>query len=292
VQLAPTLAPPVAQIERAAFLAQVRKLGGEGTVLDDKVDPTTQVSNFQQAMVLGAEAIGVYPLDAATLTPVLNQAKLAGIPVIVEDFTQGGGAPPAGAGPFTSQISYSRDYTAFQYMKYIASVKPGANVGIITLNVPVPGLVYMAQREADWAEKFGLHVVGTEQQGTDDEAGGQQATTALMARYPQMDAVVAYSDVVIEGAAAAAKTAGRPLIAVGTIGDSTAIDAAKKGLLVDFSINAALIGVAFANGLCTLSVNKEAAIAPLIRAEVEGPINQKTAGNFPSAEQQLKALFP
>lgn len=273
-------------IEKEAFDRQVAKLGGQSVVIDDKIDPTQQVANFRNEISEGYKAISVYPLDPSTMNAAFAEAKSKGVGVIVIDYTQG--AVPANA-DYSSDVSSVRDNLAYQQMKVIAERDPGAQIGLITLSVQVPGIQYQIQRLQYWAQKMGLKVDGVQQQGTDDPAGGQQAGTALLARFPDIKAIATYNDQVSLGVANAAKLMHKKVLSIGANGNPNAIAAAAKGTIVDFETNDPLEGVALANGLCALSIGEK--IPTEIRASIIGPIDQSNASTVPSQQQLMTKVF-
>ena len=54
-------------------------------MLDDALDVDKQVSNMQQLLAQKVKAIVFYPLDPKAMTPVLDQAKKQGVPVVAID---------------------------------------------------------------------------------------------------------------------------------------------------------------------------------------------------------------
>ena len=72
-----------------AAIAQAKAYGCKIIVLDDALSPDKQVSNMQQLLAQGAQAIIFYPLDPKATLPVLAQAKSKGVPVIAIDATFG-----------------------------------------------------------------------------------------------------------------------------------------------------------------------------------------------------------
>lgn len=81
-----------------AAVAQAKADNCKIITLDDALSPDKQVSNMQQLLAQGVQAIIFYPLDPKATLPVLAQAKKAGVPVIAIDATFGNPklpSPPA-----------------------------------------------------------------------------------------------------------------------------------------------------------------------------------------------------
>ena len=211
-------------------VAQAKAFGCKIITLDDALSPDKQVSNMQQLLAQGAQAIIFYPLDPKATTPVLAQAKSKGIPVIAIDATFGNPKLPVDPGIVT-QVWQGRDIMAFLQVQALAKVKPGAKVGLIGIGAPVPALKYLNQREAFYAKKAGLTVLGTQDNPTDDVTGGEKAGNALIQRYSNMDAVIGYNDPSAIGAVTAARGAGRSLTVIGLNGTSDGIAGVRNGQL-------------------------------------------------------------
>src|SRR5262245_37479478 len=211
-------------------IAQAKAFGCKIIVLDDALSPDKQVSNMQQLLAQGAQAIIFYPIDPKATTPVLAQAKKKGVPAIAIDATFGNPKLPVTPGIVT-QVWQGRDIMAFLQAKAMAAAKPGAKVGLIGIGAPVPALKYLNAREAFYAKKDGLTVVGTQDNPSDDVTGGEKAGNGLIQRYPDMDAVIGYNDPSAIGAVTAARGAGKKIVAVGLNGTSDGIAGVRDGRL-------------------------------------------------------------
>jgi ABC-type sugar transport system substrate-binding protein len=218
------------QYMQKGAIAQAKALKCKIIVLDDALDVDKQVSNMQQLLAQKVNAIVFYPLDPKAMTPVLAQAKKQGVPVVAIDANFGD--PKAKATPgIVAGVWQGRDIMAFLQVQALAKVKPGAKVGLIGIGAPVPALKYLKAREAFYAKKAGLTVVGSQDNPTDDVTGGEKAGNALIQRYPDMDAVIGYNDPSAVGAVIAARAAGRKLTVIGLNGTSDGIAAVKNGRL-------------------------------------------------------------
>jgi ABC-type sugar transport system substrate-binding protein len=211
-------------------IAQARAFGCKIIVLDDALSPDKQVSNMQQLLAQGAQAIIFYPIDPRATKPVLAQAKKKGVPVIAIDATFGNPKLPVTDGIVT-QVWQGRDIMAYLQVKALAAAKPGAKVGLIGIGAPVPALKYLNARETYYAKKAGLTVVGTQDNPTDDVTGGEKAGNGLIQRYPDMDAVIGYNDPSAIGAVTAARGAGKKLVVVGLNGTSDGVAGVRDGRL-------------------------------------------------------------
>ena len=189
-----------------AVVAQGKAYGCRVITLDDALDPDKQVSNMEQLLAQNADVIIFYPLDPKATTPVLRKARSQGVPVLAVDASFGNTkAVPL----ITSQVWQGRDIQAYLQAQAMARAKKGAKLGLIGIGVPVPALKYLNKREAQWAKQFGLSVVGSRDNPSDDVTGGEKAANGLLQAYSDMDAVIGYNDPSALGAVVAARGAGR-----------------------------------------------------------------------------------
>jgi ribose transport system substrate-binding protein len=218
------------QYMQKAAKAQAKALKCKLILLDDALDVDKQVSNMQQLLAQKVDAIVFYPLDPKAVIPVLKQAKKQGVPVVAIDANFGNPKAKSADG-IVAGVWQGRDIMAFLQVQAMAKAKPGAKVGLIGIGAPVPALKYLKAREAFYAKKAGLTVIGSQDNPTDDVTGGEKAGNALIQRYSDMDAVIAYNDPSAVGAVIAARAAGRKLTVVGLNGTSDGIAAVKDGRL-------------------------------------------------------------
>jgi ribose transport system substrate-binding protein len=207
--------------------AQASALGMKYIGLDDGLSIDKQVSNFNQLLARGANAIALYPLAPNALRASLAKAKRQGVAVIGFNvtFTKSAKAPG-----YDAQIWEGRDAEAYLSVAELARVAPRGKVVIVGIGAPVPAIKYLAQRYRFWAKKFGLQVIGEQDNPTDDIPGGRQAMSGLLGKYSDIDGVLAYNDESAVGSYTAARSAGRNDIKIiGINGSSLGISALDAG---------------------------------------------------------------
>jgi ribose transport system substrate-binding protein len=195
--------------------------------LDDGLSLDKQVSNFNQLLAQGANAIVLYPLAPDALRASLAKAKKQGVAVVGLNvtFTKSAKAPG-----YNAQVWEGRDTEAYLSVAQMAKLVPHGNVGVIGIGAPVPAIKYLAQRYRYWAQRFGLKVVGESDNASDDIPGGNKAMAGLLGKYSKIDGVLAYNDESAVGAYTAARTAGRNGIKfVGINGSSLGLSALRAG---------------------------------------------------------------
>jgi ribose transport system substrate-binding protein len=219
---------PAQKAEQDAAGAEAKRLGCSYTALDDMVTPTTQVNNFNQLVAQKVNAILVFPIVASALTPSLAKAKAAGI------FVVGQSAPiAADSAPIPGYVTdglHMSDTEAYLRVKSIAAAKPGASFVEMGLGAPVELLQYYSTRTKYWAAKFGLKYLGEIDCQQDDPASYATAMSAILGKYPSLQALFTFSDNSAVGAAAVADSSGKGSILIsGGDGSSNAINQIKAG---------------------------------------------------------------
>lgn len=276
------------QYMQKGAVAQAKALRCKIITLDDALSVDKQVSNMQQLLAQKVNAIIFYPLDPKAVNPVLAQAKKQGVPVVAED--AGFGDPKAKGIPGVSAgVWQARDIQAYLQVQALRKAKPGAKVGLIGIGAPVPALKYLAARQAFYAKKAGLTVVGVQDNATDDVTGGQKAGNALVQRYPNMDAVIGYNDPSAIGAVIAARSVGKKLTVVGLNGTSDGLAAVKDGRLVaTVRSESVSIGQELVRGAYLLvTKQKLPAKVVVVRPNV---VTKANVNKLPSWDAQLKAI--
>jgi len=219
---------PAQKAEQDAAQTEAKRLGCGFIALNDQVTPTTQVNNFNQLVAQKVSAIIVFPIVASSLTPSLQKAKAAGIYVL------GQSAPVAANDPripgYSTNMLHMSDTEAYLRVKSIAEAKPGARFVEMGLAAPVQLLQYYAARTKYWAAKFGLHYLGEIDAPQDNPAGYASATSAILAKYPTMQALFTFSDNSAVGAASVIRSSGKSGILIsGADGSEESFNAIRAG---------------------------------------------------------------
>lgn len=219
---------PAQKAEQDAAQAEAKRLGCGFIALNDQVTPTTQVNNFNQLVAQKVSAIIVFPIVASSLTPSLKRAKAAGIYVL------GQSAPVAANDPaipgYSTNMLHMSDTEAYLRVKSVAAAKPGARFVEMGLAAPVAVLQYYAARTKYWAAKFGLHYLGEIDAAQDNPGGYSQAASAILAKYPTMQALFTFSDNSAVGAASVLRSSGKSGILIsGADGSEESFNAIKAG---------------------------------------------------------------
>lgn len=189
---------------------QVEELGGTSVEADAQLNPDKQVTDFQQMVNRGVDAIAIVPIaEPKLLGPVMKQAAEKGIPVVGMDALPG---VPGALPGFVTDIWQQRDKMVYLEVKAAAeALGEGAKVGQIGLAAPVPLFNFAEERTEFWAKKFGLDIVEKVESKSDNIEGGQKAAEGLLAKNPDIVGIIGYNDEPAIGAASAARAAGREI---------------------------------------------------------------------------------
>src|SRR5581483_4479936 len=177
-----------------AMKDETQKLGGTYVEKDAEGDVNKQVSQFDQLLAQKVDGIAVFALDPKSLAPDVARARKAGIHLVTIDFNFTD-TSAAGLQGYESQVWQARDRAAYLTAQAMAKqLGQGATIGTIDFAIKVPSIVFSIQRDAYWAQKFGLKVSGNASNPTDDIAGGEKAMTTLLGKDNSIKGVMAYND--------------------------------------------------------------------------------------------------
>jgi ABC-type sugar transport system substrate-binding protein len=270
-----------------AVIAEAKKFGCTVVALDDALSPDKQVSNMQQLLGQNVGAIIFYPLDPKATTPVLQQAKKKGVPVIAIDASFGDTKPVP---LIATQVWQGRDIQAYLQAKALADAKPDAKVGLIGIGIPVPAIKYLTERQKYYSEQDGLTVMGTQDNPSDDVTGGEKAGNALLQRNQKIDSVIGYNDPSALGAVIAARATGREITVVGLNGSSDGIQGVKSGkLIATVQVDPIGIGSKTADAAYSL-ITKQNLPLPAIVIRPGVLVTQDNVNDIPSWSAQLDEI--
>jgi ribose transport system substrate-binding protein len=217
----------VLRAEQEGAAAEVKALGGEMIVKDAALNLQKQAAQFDELIAEGVDAIVVYPVVPETLVPSLKKAKAAGIPVISTN------ARPDVSKPlipgYLSDVEQAIDYEAWSLAQAMSKAKPGGSFAVIGLAVPVQALRFLSTRQEVYAKQAGMKFAGRVDVKEDTPAGYGAAMTALLGKYPDVDTVFTYSDILALSAEPVARSSGRSdVLIAGAAGGTKAMHAAIK----------------------------------------------------------------
>ena len=200
-------------------------LGMKYIGLDDGLSIDKQVSNFNQLLARGANAIALYPLAPNALRASLAKAKQQGVAVIGFNVTFTKSARRRATTCRSGRAVTPRRTSSVAEM----ARSPGRQGRDRRDSAPGARDQDLAQRYRS-GRRSSVQVVGQEDDPTDDIPGGRQAMSGLLGKYSDIDGVLAYNDESAVGSYTAARSAGRNDIEIiGINGSSLGISALEAG---------------------------------------------------------------
>jgi len=210
--------------------AETARLGGRFIGYDAQFNQDRQVSQFSDLLAQHPDVIVAYPLLPSALTAQVRQAESEGIPVVTNDSPADASEPLLPG--YATNVHQGLDLSRYSIARALARDAPGATYALLGVSLPVPSLRYAMVRSHYWNDRFGLKYQGEVDSSDDTSAGAQQAMTTLLARYPNVQVVVAYNDTAAEAASAVARSSGKSNIKIaGDGGDATAVRMIRNGQL-------------------------------------------------------------
>lgn len=196
-------------------------LGIKVKVVDAQNDPAKQANDMEDLIESGVSVLIVNPVDSAAISPSVEDANEAGIPVITLDRS-------AEKGKVTTHIA-SDNFKGGQMAANLIAEKVGPKAITVELE-GTPGASATRERGAgfDSIAKQKLDLVAS-QSADFDRTKGLNVATNLIQAHPNLQAIFAQNDEMALGAVEAAKSAGKKLFIVGFDGTTDGVKAVKDG---------------------------------------------------------------
>lgn len=219
---------------------EVERLGGRFISKDGQANVDRQVSLIDELITQDVDVIVAYPSDPRALGPQIEKAKERGIPVI--GISTPGTVEAKPLDGFVTNIVQGFDRAAYYNVKAVAEERPGATFATMGYSIPVPALKYYIDRIVAYGEEFGLEYMGNVDTGPTPQDAAT-AMSSILAKYPDVQAVLTLNDVSAQASATVAQSNGKDILIAGANGDQSAIDMIRAGqLFATFSYPWAEIG--------------------------------------------------
>jgi ribose transport system substrate-binding protein len=228
----PTIGLAVANLQ-ADFFNQIRqsvedeaeKEGVEVIVSDAKGDSDTQVSQIQDFITQGVDAIIYIPAGATAATVPVRAAKDAGIPIVTVDRN------PDGA-PGDTFIATDSVAAAAALGDWVVEQTSGTgNVGIIQGQIGTTPQVARQEGFTSALEGTDLKIVAEQASAQWAQDEGYDIATDMLQSNPDITVFFGQADALALGASAAARAAGADVLVVGFDGDVAGLEAVRDGTL-------------------------------------------------------------
>lgn len=200
---------------------QAAALGIKVKIVDAQNDPAKQANDMEDLIESGVSVLIVNPVDSAAISPSVEDANEAGIPVITLDRS-------AEKGKVTTHIA-SDNFKGGQMAANLIAKKVGPKAITVELE-GTPGASATRERGAgfDSIAKQKLDLVAS-QSADFDRTKGLNVATNLIQAHPNLQAIFAQNDEMALGAVEAAKSAGKKLFIVGFDGTTDGVKAVEDG---------------------------------------------------------------
>ena len=200
---------------------QAAALGIKVKVVDAQNDPAKQANDMEDLIESGVSVLIVNPVDSAAISPSVEDANEAGIPVITLDRS-------AEKGKVTTHIA-SDNFKGGQMAANLIVEKVGPKAITVELE-GTPGASATRERGAgfDSIAKQKLDLVAS-QSADFDRTKGLNVATNLIQAHPNLQAIFVQNDEMALGAVEAAKSAGKKLFIVGFDGTTDGVKAVEDG---------------------------------------------------------------
>jgi ribose transport system substrate-binding protein len=252
-----------------AITARAEALGDKVIALDDQLDVNKQVSDIDQLVAQGVDAIIVFPLDPKAITPAVQRAEAAGIKTIGINATLGN-TDATSASPFDAAVNQGEEEMATGTANFVVDKLGGkGNVLGIGLGIPVPTIEYQMQVMQKVVTDGGLTWLARVDNPTDDSAGAQPVVEQALLRFPKIDAIMAYNDPSALGAVAAVKSAGKQGQIIITGANGVALDQVKSG---DIALSYDLLP--WVQGICYVNVITDILNGTQVPVTTVAPVQQ------------------
>lgn len=203
---------------------KAKKLGYTLIVLDSQNDPSKELSNVEDMIVRGVDAILINPTDSQAVSNAIRMANQKGIPVLTLDRA-------ALRGNVVSHIASDNVAGGEMAGRFIMD-KLGKKARVVQLE-GIPGTSAARER----AEGFMATVMGSEmvllssQPADFDRSKGLNVMENILAANPDTQAVFAQNDEMALGALRAVQEEDKKILVVGFDGTDEGIAAVKRGKL-------------------------------------------------------------
>lgn len=273
---------PVLNAFGQSLTAAAKREGIKVTSLNAGLSVSKQVSDVQQFINDKVNAIVIFPLAGPPLTPILTQARKAGIIVLGYNAFTSSTATKSQLYPYSADINQGLIHQgaklAADYV--IKKLNGKGNILGVGIAAPVPSLhAFINAEKADVTSGHsGIKWLETVADQTDNIAGAASPVSDALTKYHNnINAVMAYFDGAAEGAAQALKSAGVSAVIVGQQGNADGIAAVKSG-----QISATINELPYNQALIALKMVTDLLSGKSVPLVIHPPVQLITKSNLSS----------
>jgi ribose transport system substrate-binding protein len=273
-----------------AIIARAQALGDKVIALDDNLDVNKQVSDIDQLVAQGVDAIIVFPLDPNAIKPAVQRAEAAGIKTIGINLTLGDTSATS-VSPYDASVNQGEQEMATGTAKFVCDqLNDQGNVLGVGLGVPVPTIEYQMKVMQDEVTKCGLTWLARVDNPTDDAAGAQPVVEQALLRFPDINAIMDYNDPSALGAVAAVKAAGKAGQILITGANGVALDQVKSGeIALSYDLLPWLQGICYVNVITDIVAGTSVPVTTVVPVQQILPTNVDKVLDWDTAISQIKS---
>lgn len=198
--------------------------GDKLVILDPQFDQSKQISSIEDWIQQGVDGIFVCPVDSAGITPALEEAKAAGIPVIDVD------SKCDEADLLLTQVVSDCVLAGRQCgEQLVASMGETGKVAMLTYSVVKPARDRAQGFNEVISQYPGIEVVAQQDVDTCSIEGGLAVMEPMLQAHPEITGVFCINDPIGQGAMAAIESAGKLLPIVSVDGSDECIELIEEG---------------------------------------------------------------
>lgn len=277
--------------QQEAFEAEAKAMGAEPVVLEAAVSDlvNNQISNMDQLISEGMDAIAIWPQDESALKQPIKRAAEAGIPVFGTELYE-----PEGQ-ELVTDIVQGRSLTGKQMAETACEKEPSGGGDALFGNFagPNPGLKIMLEWFEKTLKECGPNIKKVEfLNETDDVAGSRPKAEAAFQSASDPFAVAAYNDPTAMGASLAAEQLGirEKLWIMGYNLGEDGVEALEKGRIDEsWDFRATTIGQLLAKMMIEYLSGKEKKPAKIVMAWPKC-YTQATIGEHKDTAEDVEAI--
>jgi ribose transport system substrate-binding protein len=273
-----------------AIEARAEFLGHEVIGLDSNLDTNKQVSDIDQLVAQGVDAIIVFPLDQEAIDPPLQRAIDAGIRLVGINATLFD--PEAtSATPYDAAVNQGEEQMATETADFVIGELGGTgNVLGVGLGFPVPTIEYQMQVMEEVVTEGGLTWLGRVDNPTDDAAGAQPVVEQALLRFDDVDAIMNYNDPSAIGAVAAVQSAGLEGEILITGANGVALEQVASGeIAASWDLLPWLQGICYVNVMEAILKGEEVPVTTVVPVQMITSDNVSEILDWDTAVEQIRA---
>ena len=234
--ITPSIAIPFWKWLGDGILEEANKMGVEVVIYDSHNDSRTQLRNTEDAITRGIDGIIISPTDSAACVSVLNAAKAAGVPVVIDDIGTLAGEYVS----FVISDNYEGARKACELLVQKMTEKGWAHEPVSVVTIPLARLNGQLRTKgfSDVMRENDFPVVSISSVVADIRREGIKFVEDQLTAHPDLRGIFLETDELVQAAVTAIKEAGKldDIVIAGFDGSETTYKYIKDGIVVGQSM--------------------------------------------------------